>query len=256
MAVIVTREATQTGSMALKLLLLVPLVVSLLSVLPLSSATAAMTATDDFSRADGSLGPNWTDMNDGGMAVASQQVVGTSSSYSGDIRSAETYASDQYSQIEITSTQLSGGQWIGTAVRAQNGGQDLYLGLYFWNYGNPVLMLFTRVGGGWTQLGSTYSSGALTAGTQLQLSATGSDLTFSENGAALITARDTTLTGGAPALMAYGTPTADNWSGGDSSSLAPPASAPEVPIAVVSPFAAIVLLGGYVYSRRRRLSKV
>ena len=56
MAVIVTREATQTGSMALKLLLLVPLVVSLLSVLPLSSATAAMTATDDFSRADGSLG--------------------------------------------------------------------------------------------------------------------------------------------------------------------------------------------------------
>ena len=43
---------------------------------------------------------------------------------------AETYASDQYSQIVITSTPLSGGQWIGVAVRAQSGGQNLYLGLY------------------------------------------------------------------------------------------------------------------------------
>ena len=30
-------------------------------------------------------------------------------------------------------TQLSGGQWVGPAVRSQNGGQDTYLGIYFWN---------------------------------------------------------------------------------------------------------------------------
>jgi hypothetical protein len=158
MEVVVTKKPTRTGSVALKLLLVVPLVASVLTVLPHSSAFAATTATDDFNRADGGLGPSWTDMNDGGMAISSQHVVGTSSTYSGDIRTAETYASDQYSQIEIISTQLNGGQWIGTAVRAQNGGQDLYLGLYFWNYGGPVLMLFKRVGGSWTQLGSTYSS--------------------------------------------------------------------------------------------------
>ena len=57
-------------------------------------------------------------MSDGGMAISSQVVVGTKSSYSGDIRTGETYLSNQSSQIEVTSTQLSGGQWIGAAVRA------------------------------------------------------------------------------------------------------------------------------------------
>ena len=32
---------------------------------------------------------------------------------------------------------------------------------------------------------------------------------------AQITATDSSLTGGAPGIMAFGTPTADNWSGGD-----------------------------------------
>ena len=174
---------------------------------------------------------------------------------SGDIRSAETSATDPYSEVGITSTQLTGGQWVGPVVRAQNGGQDLYLGFSFWNYGNPVLMLFTRVDSAWTQLGSTYSSGALTAGTVLQLSIAGSELTFSENGAALIAASDTSLTGGAPGIMAYGTPSADNWSGGDSSSDQPPANAPEAPVAVLLPIAAIGLLGGQVLFRRRRASR-
>ena len=34
-----------------------------------------------------------------------------------DIRTAEGYASNQYSQVEVTSTQLTGGQWVGPAVR-------------------------------------------------------------------------------------------------------------------------------------------
>ena len=179
------------------------------------TTNASGTATDDFNRANGSLGPNWTDMSEAGLAISSQQVVGTSSGASGDIRTGENYASDQYSQIEITSTQLSGGQWVGAAVRAQNGGQNTYLGLYFWNGGNPDLMLFKRLNGGWTQLGSTFPSGALAAGTQLELTVTGSNLSFTENGVARITATDSSLTGGAPGIMAFGTPTADNWSGGD-----------------------------------------
>ena len=100
----------------------------------------------------------------------------------GDIRTGETYSSDQSSQIEVTATQLSGGQWIGPAVRAQNGGQNLYLGIYFWNNGNPQLMLFKRISGNWTQLGSSYQSGALAAGTNLTLTAIGSTLSFAQNG--------------------------------------------------------------------------
>ncbi len=184
-------------------------------------ASAAGTVSDNFNRANGSLGAGWTDMTDGGLAISSQVVVGTKAAYSGDIRTGETYASDQSSQIEVTSTQLSGGQWIGAAVRAQNGGQSLYIGLYFWNYGNPELMLFKRISGNWTQLGASSSQGALAAGTQLNLSVTGSTLSFSQNGVVRVTASDSSLTGGAPAVMAYGTPQGDNWVGVGSNTSAP-----------------------------------
>ena len=79
----------------------------------------------------------------GALSIASQAVVGTSAT-AGDIRIAETYGSDQSSQIELTSTQLSGGQWVGPSVRTQNGGQNTYLGIYFWNNGSPQLRPLRR----------------------------------------------------------------------------------------------------------------
>ncbi len=172
-----------------------------------------VSATDDFNRANGSLGPNWTAMSDGAMAISSDTVAGGNSGNTGDIRTAEVYGSNQYSQIQVVSTP-TGGQWIAAAVRAQNSGQNAYLGLYYGNNGSPVLEIFKRVNGAWTQLGPTYPSGVLAAGAQLSLSAVGSNITLSENGSAVITASDTDLTGGAPAIMAYGTTSADNWAGG------------------------------------------
>ena len=118
---------------------------------------------------------------------------------------ASRIASDQYSQVEVTSTQLTGGQWIGPAVRAQNGGQNTYLGIYFWNSGSPVLRLYKRSAGNWTQLGSSYNSGPLAAGTQLKLTAVGSRISFLQDGVERIAVTDTSLTGGAPGIMAYGT---------------------------------------------------
>jgi uncharacterized membrane protein len=172
-------------------------------------------ATDNFNRANGALGPNWTATSDGALAITSQVAAGSAGNgMSGDLWTASSFGSDQYSQIEVTSTQLTGGQWVATVVRAQNGGQDAYAGLYFWNSGNPALMLFERSGGGWIQLGSTYSSGALAAGTQLQLKAAGSTISFLQNGVPRISVTDTTLTGGSPGIMAFGTGQVDNWSGG------------------------------------------
>src|SRR5580658_3540465 len=97
----------------------------------------AVSATDNFNRANGPLGPNWTDITDGGLAISSGVVVGTTTGVSGDIRIAEAYSSNQYSQVEVTSTQLTGVQWVGAAVRLQNGGQNGYVGSYYWNNGNP-----------------------------------------------------------------------------------------------------------------------
>ena len=182
------------------------------------AATAAGTATDNFNRADGGLGAGWTAISDGAMSIASQQVIGTVGQTTGEIRTGETYASDQFSQISVTSTALSGGQWIAAAVRMQNSGQNAYAGLYYWNFGSPELMLFVRTGGAWTQLGSAFSSGVLAAGTQLSLQAVGSTISFLQNGVARITVTDKSLTGGAPGIMAYGNATADNWAGGSPSS--------------------------------------
>src|SRR5262249_10165965 len=116
--------------------------------------------------------------------------------------------------VEVTSAPLSGGEWIGPMVRAQSGGQSAYVGIYFWNYGSPVLMLFMRADGGWTQLGATYDSGLLPARAQRTLMVTGSTVSSQQDGVPRTTATATSLTDGAPGIMAYGTGSVDNWSGG------------------------------------------
>ncbi len=84
---------------------------------------AATSASDNFDRANGPLGPNWTNLTDGALTISNQMAMGTNANgNSGDVRTAETYANDQYSQITVTSTALTGSQWIGPMVRAQNAG--------------------------------------------------------------------------------------------------------------------------------------
>ncbi len=175
--------------------------------------------TDDFNRANGSLGTGWTDISDGGLTITGQAVAGTKASgNSGDLRTGESYPADQFSQVTVASTQLTGGQWIGPMVRSSSTGQKAYVGIYYWNSGHPDLMLFARNGSGWTQLGSTYNSGALSSGTALQLAVTGSQLSFSVNGTVRISATDTSLTTGAPGIMSFGTGQVDNWAGGSTTS--------------------------------------
>src|SRR5207248_2040170 len=187
------------------------------------TAAGGVSGSDDFNRADGGLGAGWAAMNDGGLSIVSQQVVGTAGT-AGDIRVAEGYGSDQSSQVQLTSTQLSGGQWVGPSVRSQNGGQDTYLGIYFWNSGSPQLRLYKRIGGTFTQLGSSYNSGPLPAGTKLTVSAVGSTISFQQDGATRISVTDGSLTGGAPGLMTFGVATADNWVGSATGSAPPPPS--------------------------------
>jgi Putative esterase len=180
------------------------------------TTTTTTGGSDNFNRANGTLGAGWTDMSDAGLAISSQAVIGTNlAGNSGDMRTGENYSSNQYSQVEVTSTQLTGTQWIGPAVRTQNGGQDGYVGIYYWNSGNPELMLFKRSGGTtWSQLGNTYSSGPLAAGTQLKLMVVGTTLSFLENRVERIAAYDPSPSGGAPGIIANGAATADNWAGG------------------------------------------
>ena len=217
MARALAKNATFIALWPVRLLAVFCLLLVLIPVLP-QKASAATNASDDFDRAAGGLGANWTSIRDGGLSISSHAVTARSG-LAGDIWTAGTFTSDQYSQIEVTSTQLTGAQWIGAAVRAQNGGQDAYAGIYYWNGGHPELLLFKRSNGSWATL-SSYSSGPLAAGTQLRIIAVGSMIVFLENGIQRLSASDSSLSGGAPGIMIYGTGTAGDWSGGDASGIA------------------------------------
>ena len=54
----------------------------------------------------------------------------------------------------------------------------------------------------------------LPAGSQLQLKAVGSTISFLLNGVQKISVTDASVTGGAPGIVAYGTGLLDNWAGG------------------------------------------
>ena len=152
-------------------------------------------------------------MADGGLTIVNQQVQGTNSGGdSGDIRTAETYSSDQSSQVQLTSTPVTGNQWVGPAIAPGGRGRRLRRHLLR-QLRQPRADAVLAQRRGLCQLGASVPVSPLAAGTTLSLSVTGSTLTFADNGTTAITATDTTLTGGAPGIMANGLATATNWSG-------------------------------------------
>jgi hypothetical protein len=90
------------------------------------------------------------------------------------------------------------------------------VGIYYWNNGNPELIIFKRSGGSsWTQLGNAYNCGPLSAGTLLKLMVVGNTLAFLENGVERIAVFDPSFSGGAPGIMVAGTGAVSNWTGGN-----------------------------------------
>jgi hypothetical protein len=203
------------GAWPARLLLVLSLLLASQFVLPHQALADPTSASDNFDRANGPLGPNWTDVSDGGLAISSDAVIGTAGQVTGDMWTENTFGSDQYSQVQVTSTQLTGTQWIGPAVRMQDSGQTGYVGFYYWNNGSPELMLFKRSEGSWAQIAAVYSTSPLAAGTQLELEAVGSTISFLENGIVVIWTTDSSITGGAPGIIANGSAQVGNWSGGN-----------------------------------------
>lgn len=124
------------------------------------------------------------------------------------------FPGNQYSQIEIGSTEVIGTEWDGVAVRVRNGGQDAYVGVCKRNNRKTVLMLFKVIRGKWTKLDGSYISGPLAAGTKLRLVAVGSTIAFMENGTQRVAVGDSSLSGGVPGLMISIDAQENRWSSG------------------------------------------
>ena len=116
-----------------------------------------MTLRDDFNRANGALGSNWS--SSGGNA-AYTIISNTAASSSAQVEegvwwNATTFANDHFA--EVTITQTASNAFIGPAVRVSSGGN--YYGFYA---DNATRYLISVVGGTWTQLatlGTGFSNG-------------------------------------------------------------------------------------------------
>lgn len=164
-----------------------------------------MAVTDNFNRADGGLGANWTTSGDDGPAIASNAAIGTQSEYTAAFYSGVSFNATHTSQI----VKGNASNYQGPGVRIDTGtGFGIWV-IYF-NHGD--LQLCSDGSGG----DSIGSPAAFTNGQTAKLAVNGTTYTMSINGTpdAGGTVTDATLSDGAPGIGFYGTSgTADNWEG-------------------------------------------
>ena len=149
---------------------------------------AVQVASDDFNRADGNIGANWS-MGAGGEAtkptITSNQAGVTNNSVDEHAYwSANTFDIDQYAQATIKT--VGGSTYSGPQVRAdgndtiwveKNGSTNTTQTIYWYN------------GGAYTQLGS-YGSAGYSANDVIRIEAEGTQVRSYQNGTLRITGND------------------------------------------------------------------
>ena len=186
-----------------------------------ASATtlAGIAASDDFNRADGALGANWTKppASQNNLVIVNNQVgVDVEDTHNYAFWSADSFSQDQYSQVRIGNM----GPWPGVIVRAQSAIDKFYLALVF---AANDYRIYLRKDGNYILL-STGTTETWMAGDIVGLQAAGSNpvqLTLLRNGNPVLTYTDATenLVGGSPGIGIY-SPSGDHlviddWEGGD-----------------------------------------
>lgn len=172
--------------------------------------------TDNFNRANGGLGANWTALTDANvtdtLTIVSNAVTGTAINLdSASYWSADTFQNDQYSQCVVAGT--LGGDNMGPTVRNQATGTKRYE--YDGGVSSGQTLYYYDGATGWNTLAS---SGGITNGDTLRLEVTGTSLVCKDNGSQTLTATDATLSSGAPGMHANPQFTTncnmDDWLGG------------------------------------------
>jgi chitodextrinase len=189
-----------------------------------SGVTSAITltgiaATDDFNRADGGLGANWTEplASQNNLVIVNNQVTpDIEHSHNYAFWSADSFSQDQYSQVRISTV----GPWNGVIARAQVLIDRFYMAFVV---GPNDYRIYLRKDGLYYSL-TTGSTETWVAGDIIGLEAAGLNavqLTLLRNGNPVLTYTDTTenLVGGSPGIGIY-SPSGnhlaiDDWEGGD-----------------------------------------
>jgi len=178
------------------------------------SSVQIQLASDDFNRADGALGANWTD-NAGAFKIVSNRAACNSTADAIEFNhySAVSFINDQWAQATVTAVS-GGGVYIGLSVRAASGSTKTGYVLYF---NGATVFLSKMIAGSRTVFNGGSSIGTLAVNDVVLLTVQGSTLTVYKNGVSMFSVVDTAITSGSPGLGGFGTAgtsTIDNWSAG------------------------------------------
>jgi chitodextrinase len=185
-----------------------------------ATTLTGIAASDDFNRADGALGVDWTQS----LPASEQTLVIVDNQVTPDIEDAhcyaywmtDTFSEDQYSQVQISNV----GPWNGVIVRAQPGIDRFYMAFVI---GPNDYRIYLRKDGLYYSL-NTGSTETWVPGDIIGLQASGLNpvqLTLFHNGNPVLSYTDSTenLFGGSPGIGIY-SPSGyhlaiDNWEGGN-----------------------------------------
>ena len=182
----------------------------------LPQEASATTVSDNFNRADGGLGGNWTTVagTSAPKIVSNVLRAGTAGALNSAYWSASTFGADQFAQASLPGS--SGTQYgPGIAVRLSS-----TKGYFLWYGNSPGTVSLWRMDGAssssWTQLAQSASLTMSPSSDVWMIQAVGSTISGYQNGNLVVQATDTHITSGSPGVwMYYSSNQIDNWSGGN-----------------------------------------
>ena len=178
------------------------------------TANAAGSASDNFDRADGALGSNWTTVSGTGAPkiVSNTLRVRTAGALSSAYWSASTFSSDQFAQASLPN---SSGTQYGPGIAVRLSGSKGYF-LWYGNSSNTVSLWRMDSSSSETLLKQSASLTVSPSSDVWKIQAVGSTISGYQNGKLVVQATDTNITSGSPGVwLYYSSNQIDNWSGGD-----------------------------------------
>lgn len=203
-----------------------------------------MPVTDNFNRANGPLGVgNWTTTTGfTSLDIVSNAIPGGGASDLADYYSGTAFANDQYAQAVLPTIATSpAGSGLGVAVRVASGAQTMYM-VAASSQGTELIKV---VAGTFTALTSDATAWANGDTIRLEVSGASPNITLrvkrngSEIGALTVTT-ETAIASGSAGLWhsstSTGSPTLDDWEGGDLTAAAQPFVQTDWPVPRGKPF--------------------
>lgn len=183
-------------------------------------ATRSVVATDDFNRADGGLGANWSEAatayTDNQPVIVSNEVKsGGEGSYdNASYWNANSFANDQYAKARISALPASGTSLMGVMVRGN--GTDYCFNQYKRDSGSNKSRIYWFNAGAYTAIALQNTTTFATNDT-IELEVEGTTYTMYKNGVSILSGSNASApSSGSAGLTVYDLDERlDDWEGGD-----------------------------------------